>query len=188
MFIYIYLYRKRRRRSSDNQNSRQNTFLCDFTEDKTQYASFIPRTDLKYDVTLQKGTDDVTSHLTTINFPTDFRLYACDSPDVVYSPRVPRDSYQNHVCEACRTCSQSVSAPHGSVHQSQDMFHPTYGLVTGKYLCSGDSPTEVMTSLSSCGKHPAGEPQSQSQVMNISGSYALYDTVSNISSDKVVSV
>ena len=186
--MYIYLCRKRRRRSGDNENSRQNTFLCDFTEDKTQYASFIPRSDLKYDVTLQKGNDDVTSHLTTINFPTDFRLYACDSPDVVYSPRVLRDSYQNHVCEACRTCSQSMSASQSSVHQSQDTFHPTYGLVTGKYLCSGESPTEVIMSLSSCGKYPAGESQSQPPVMNISGSCALYDTVSNISSDKVVSV
>ena len=179
-FSNFYLCRKRRRRSGDHEQSRQNTFLCDFTEDKTQYASFIPRTDLKYDVTLQKAsTDDVSSHLTTINFPTDFRLYACDSPDVVYSPRIPRGSYQNTMCEACRTCSQSVSTSHASVYQSQEMFHPTYGTY-GKYLNGVDSQQSLD------GKHP-GESQ-QPEVMNISGNSALYDTVSNISLDKVVSV
>ncbi len=193
--------RKRRRRSQDPDQSRQNTFLCDFTEDKTQYASFIPRSDVtnvKYDITLhQQSSDDVTSHLTTLSsgFPPsggDFRL--CEShgteggsPDVVYSPRIPRASaaatgYQSGTpCEACcRTCcSQSgpVSHSQASLYQSQDLLHPTYG---GKYLSAAGSGNAGVVTY---GKYPQ-----EVEVMNISGNCTLYDTVSNFSSDQVVSV
>ncbi len=177
-----------------------------------QYASFVPRSDVtaggavKYDVTLHKSCDDVTSHLTTLNFPpqegvggADLRLYEArgpggGSPDVLYSPRMLRCGYQNNVtCEACcRSCSQSVAASHASVYHSQDLLHATYG----KYLPStagAGTPTTLLTygrRQMTAGAGDAGTESSSpaAEVRNISGNCALYDTVSNLSSDQVVSV
>ena len=89
--------------------------LCDFRDDNSQCASFLSGRNLY--ATYMPHTEDspphhsVTNnsdhmpknsdHVTTFQFPCDIQVMDPDTPDVIYSPRIPKDGGFS-TCQACR--------------------------------------------------------------------------------------
>ena len=124
-------YRRRQRKARAGQ-SRQGTMLCDYRDDKSHYSSFLQRRDpyatymshteasTPHDPDHVASTDHVTSntnHVTTFQFPCDVQVLDSDTPDVIYSPRIPRDAGLT-TCQACRN-TQIYNTPCPTYEQSQ---------------------------------------------------------------------
>lgn len=78
------------------EQSRQSTLLCDFSDDKSQYASFLQKGDpygsyiSQNEATLPRDSGNK-SHMTSFQ-QCPCEVLDADGPDVIYSPRIPRGS------------------------------------------------------------------------------------------------
>ena len=119
--------------------------LCDYRDDKSQYSSFLQRRDpyatymshaeasTPHDSDHVTQSDHVTnnaSHVTTFQFPCDVQVLDSDTPDVIYSPRISRDTGLS-TCQACRNTQIYNTLP--SYEQSQQK---TFGKQSPKKVLS----------------------------------------------------
>ena len=121
MYKSFTFFRKRRRKGTELETTRQNTLLCDYSDDKSQYASFLPANQYSSFVTHQASREEASSEssvplaagdhvtcacetprLVPCDMPIDTQILDSGTPDVIYSPRMPIGGALS-TCEACRT-------------------------------------------------------------------------------------
>ena len=129
--------RRQRTKGREMEQSRQSTLLCDFSDDKSQYASFLQKGDpygsyiSQNEATLPRDSGNK-SHMTSFQ-QCPCEVLDADGPDVIYSPRIPRGS----------TASDSYSPRTPKDASGSESFSPrTPKDVTGSDCFSPRTPKE----------------------------------------------
>ena len=121
------------------EQARQSTLLCEFSDDKSQYASFLQKGDpyssyvSQNEATLPR--DGGKNHMTSFQqCPCD--VLDSDGPDVIYSPRIPRgDSTSGSECYSPRSPKDASG--------SEPISPRTLGDSTNRDFYSARSPKHV---------------------------------------------
>ena len=183
VFRFPFSYRKRRMRGSDPETIRQNTLLCDYSDDKSQYASFLPTNQYSSFITRGVPRDDAGgdsssvplnggSHVAPWECSCDVsRVVTCDTqilesgtPDVIYSPRIPAEGALT-TCEACRT---------------NEILNSIYSKLPHQPVTSSSSSSTANRNTSfmpSSNQHPPGSIRQTVGQHPVTVSYSTYDTL-----------
>ena len=151
------------------ERTRQNTLLCDFSDDKSQYASFLQKGEpyaaymTGNEATLPRdgGKNQMTSFQ---QCPCNVQVLESDAPDVIYSPRIPKDSSGNE-CEACRTTQLPMPFFSQSQHGLQNGLPTTSQ--PGKTLAKYKPPLQPVPELEDFRNNAENTLKEQQGVENI---------------------
>ena len=171
-YLILLFHRKRRMKDTDLETTRQNTLLRDYSDDKNQYASFLPTNQyssfIAHGAPRDDGAGDGSAPVNSSGqvtprecscdvsrvVPCDTQILESGTPDVIYTPRIPMEGVLA-TCEACRT---------------NEILNSIYSKAPQQITSQANRNTSFM---------PSNQSESNRQTSNqpVTVSYSTYDTL-----------